>query len=404
MMSSLCCYHSLRIFAIALLGGAATSAPAVAQSGPKTGPESGAAPAGTAASGQGIQPGDTAETLDAQPDDKAPAAQPDDKASDALLGSDSGSAAGPDEKQASRPWAEGVSPAQRRKALSLRARGKRIAQEFYLTKAVDTYREALRHWNHPIFHYDLCRILDALDRPLEAYESLKQAMRYGPEPLGEDAATRKKRYERLLELGANLEARLVKIAIVSPASNLDISIDNRILNPGEDNTTVFLPGTHRVAAQKPGHRTLVETLDLPPGTSARFAVVPRQPVAWWKSWVVLGTGSAVALTGAGLFWYGSSERDALAKRIQDICEPGCRNPQEKDDIGRFRSDWQRVRWEQRIGLGASIVGGGVALAGAGLMLWNRQRNFQLRRVDDAPLAIVPAVSGDMTGVVGTLSF
>jgi hypothetical protein len=299
-------------------------------------------------------------------------------------------------------WARGVSPEARKKAMALRNQGKALAHEFQLTGAVKKYQEAVEHWNHPAFHYDLCRMFKALDRPVEAYESVKQALRHGPGPLANDEATRQKRYEEMLALRAELERRLVILEIKPHASDTDVSVDNHIVTPGDADAKVLKPGLHRMAAQGPGHRPLIASLHLAPGTNATIHLVGKHPFATWKPWTTLGLGSALTLAGAGLYWHSRNEHDVLERFVEKRCALGC----ESDDshAAEFDDDWRRVRWQNRIGLGGVIVGGTVLLTGTGLVLWNLQRNFEVIAVEDKPISITPVVSPTLTGVAATLQF
>jgi hypothetical protein len=309
------------------------------------------------------------------------------------------STAGPD---AAEWWARGVSPEAREKAIKLRNQGRALAQEFQLTGAVKKYREALEHWNHPIFHYDLCRILNALDRPLEAYASVKQALRHGAEPLGHDEATRQKRYQQMLAFKAELERRLVLVEIKPHGSKVDVSVDNHIVTPGEDDAKVLTPGRHRMAAQGPGHWPLIEDLHLAPGTTATIYLVGKQPIASWKPWLTLGVGGALTVASAGLYWHAIDEHHALERSVKTGCTPICTDT----DLSResLDGDWRRIRWQNRIGLGGLIAGGSVLLTGTGLVLWNQQRKFELVPIVEKPISITPVVSPALTGVVGTLRF
>jgi tetratricopeptide (TPR) repeat protein len=300
------------------------------------------------------------------------------------------------------PWARGVSPEARKKAVALRNQGKALAYEFQLTSAVRKYLEALEHWNHPAFHYDLCRMLKALDRPVEAYESVKQALRHGPGPLANDEATRQKRYEEMLALRVELERRLVILEIKSHASDTDVSVDNHIVTPGADGAKVLVPGVHRMAAQGPGHRPLIASLDLAPGTNATIHLVGKQPVATWKPWVTVWVGAGVTMAGASLYWHARNSHDALERIASARCAQGCGRG--KPEAAELEDDWRRVRWHNRIGLGGLIVGGTVLLTGSGLVLWNLQRDFEVIAVEDKPLSITPVVSPALTGVTATLEF
>src|ERR1700733_7519084 len=84
-------------------------------------------------------------------------------------GAGSGSDAGSGEKERpgtneslqnggdTRPWASGVSPSEQ--------------------------RDALKHWDHPAIHYNLALAQMELAQPIEAYDNLTTAIKYGDAPL-----------------------------------------------------------------------------------------------------------------------------------------------------------------------------------------------------------------------------
>jgi len=97
-----------------------------------------------------------------------------------------------------RPWADGVSQEEQDTALKLFQEGTALLKDAFFTKAVEKYREALSHWNHPAIHFNLAKALMNLDQPVEAFKSLDESMKFGGAPLDEDQIDQVKRYMKLL--------------------------------------------------------------------------------------------------------------------------------------------------------------------------------------------------------------
>ena len=82
-----------------------------------------------------------------------------------------------------RPWALGVSTADRKRALELFEAGNKALTASNYLEASKTYETALRSWNHPGIHYNQALALTNLDRPREVLEHLDAALIY-PQALG----------------------------------------------------------------------------------------------------------------------------------------------------------------------------------------------------------------------------
>ena len=287
-----------------------------------------------------------------------------------------------------------------RKALALVLEGNRLAEDLLLTDAIDKYREALTYHDHPIIHYNLARLLRALDRPLEAYDSVERALRPGPAALSDDPAHAQQVHAHLLGLRDELRARLAEVRLSSAEPDAEVSIGNRSVATRPARPEMVLPGAHRLAAQAPGHRPLLDTMALGPGASVHLHLTSRRAFTPWKPWALTGAAGAVALAGFGLYWHGRAEHEDLAGRIEALCVPSCM----KDNLAGFEDDWQRVRTFQRVGVGALITGGSAVLLGAGLVLWNQGRELRLVDADERPIAIMPVASPEMTGLVGATTF
>src|SRR6185312_11627208 len=77
-----------------------------------------------------------------------------------------------------------------------------------LANAVESYRQALTHWDHPAIHYDMALALQTLNRPLELREHLTAALRYDGRLLDEG------KRNRVQQLKTVVEQQLAKLEII----------------------------------------------------------------------------------------------------------------------------------------------------------------------------------------------
>ena len=351
-------------------------------------------------------PSDQATSSETGPGEAAPdATKPDEAASgDALPGAPPSGTASPDMGPSGQAAPDEGTPGQlmpenQRKALALLAEGKSLAEEFLLTDAIEKYRKALTYWDHPIIHYNLSLLLNALDRPLEAYRSVELALQPSPDGLADDPEQSQELHAHLLRLRDQLRTRLVTIQITSAEPNVEVSIGSRIIAKAPVRSEMVLPGTHRMAAQAPRHWPLLHAMALNSGDTVHLHLTSQRAFTPWKPWALTGAGSAVALAGFGLYWHGRNQRDTLAGQVEAQCKPSC----VEDMLPGFDRDWRRARRLQRVGVGALITGGSATLLGAGLVLWNQRRELRLTGNEQA-VSILPVASPEMTGVVGTTTF
>src|SRR5687768_16838564 len=87
------------------------------------------------------------------------------------------------------PWSQGVTAAQRETAQRLLEEGNDLFVENKHREALAKYEEAVASWDHPAIRFNMVRALIALDRPLEAYESVLKALAHGAAPLEPEVYT-----------------------------------------------------------------------------------------------------------------------------------------------------------------------------------------------------------------------
>lgn len=300
-----------------------------------------------------------------------------------------------------KPWAKGVSREQKATAQGLLAKGNALFVEKKHLEALSAYREALESWDHPAIRFNITRALINLDRPLEAYENIKLALRYGPTPIPRlyDEA---KNYERLLQ------RQIGGLTIRCKQTGVKVTVDGQQQFDCPTETTVkLLPGPHKVVAEKPGFLPFSKDLSLLAAVPERVditmitledASVTRRRWQRWKPWAVVGGGAAVAGLGVALEILARSTRDGYGDDLTELCsEVPCVESDLPDSVG---GAFTRAQVEHAFGISAIAIGGAAFLSGLALVYLNRPRTF-LSRDRDAPeppvTPVVPTVSADSVG-------
>lgn len=298
------------------------------------------------------------------------------------------STAGPAE-DVGRPWAAGITPEARETALaSFRAGNAHFADKEYAA-AVVSYREALTHWDHPAVHGNLAVALVHLDDPLEAYEQVRLALRYGAEPFEPNV------YEQLTTSQKLLEGQLATVEIVCDVDGAEVALDGAGVLGGKGAAlSMIRVGPHQVVASKPAHLTFTHRFNALPRQTVRIEVklVPLREAggyerrwASWKPWSAVGAGAALVLLAVPLELAAQNNIDGYEQEIARSCPHGCNSA---DLPPAVRDLATRGRWQSRVAVSALITGGVVAAAGAYLVYENRLRRVRLdesgRRVSAAP--------------------
>ena len=90
----------------------------------------------------------------------------------------------------------------------LRQGNSAFLKETDFSKAAALYRQSLELWDHPGTHYNLTLALMNLDKPVEAYPHIQEAVRHGEAPLGAEL------YKHAQFLKGVLEKHLARVVIV----------------------------------------------------------------------------------------------------------------------------------------------------------------------------------------------
>jgi hypothetical protein len=272
-----------------------------------------------------------------------------------------------------RPWAAGVSEAEQTTAYDLFGQGNDLLEKGLYAPALDLYRQAIGHWDHPTIRYNMAVALINLQRTLEAYDNLERSLRFGAAALEPDIHKQALAYQRLLG------GQIAELTIECTLAGARIALDgNELMTCPGRRTERLLAGGHRLVGEKSGYLTRRIELALSGGQRRKVAMdlmtleqstVSRRRWARWKPWAVIGGGTALGLAGLGFALQSratlSSYDDAVAVLCEDMpCDEAMLPPNVRDAYGRGKR-------QGKIGIGLLIAGGAVAGTGAVLLYLNR---------------------------------
>ena len=279
-----------------------------------------------------------------------------------------------------KPWAKDVPQAQQDSAFALYEEANKLFADGEYTRALEKYEAAIAQWDHPSIRYNLAVCLINLDRPVEAYQNLQSALRFGEAPLGAALYNEGLNYQKLLS------KQVAEIEITSKEEGARVSLDGKPLTlvDGRATTLVAVQDPHEVIASKPGYQTLRQPLDrLPPGKKTTIELkLQKLEGGRWKPWAVIAGGAVVAGAGGYVYGLARSDIDAYEKAIETTCP--CASPA---DLGADADLPDRARTKE-IAAYSMFALGGVTLA-TGVVLLVRGRGTT---------HVAPVVTRDSAGV------
>jgi hypothetical protein len=300
-------------------------------------------------------------------------------------------------------WNVGVDPDTRAAARAIFLEGNRLFKIPLFSQAVEKYGEALARWRHPAFSFNLALTLINLGRYLEARDQLVRAIAYGPAPLRAD------RFAEAQKQLVEVERHLGRLHVRCAVAGAEVALDGAKLFTGPGERTLWVvPQDHDLAAKKSAYRTqdahvhvaagAMETVELAP-----HPLIEDRPWAVWKPWAVVGAG--VAIAGGGGALHALSARGFSAFDAGFAALPcaamGCSGDQIAAGNPGLPGRLDRARLEQRLAVGAYLVGG-AALATGIYLVYRNQPHVVEQEGPEPPargVAVAPVVAPDLIGVL-----
>ena len=314
-------------------------------------------------------------------------------------------------KALDRPWAKGVPPERQEAALKHLQEGNNLLKDALFLAAARKYREALADWDHPGIHYNLALALLNLDQPVEVYENLESAVRFGPGPLEPDKLERAKSYLNLIEK----QVASIDVRCDHEGAEVELDGEHIFTAPGRYQKRVRA-GAHTVTASKPGFTTTARTETFTSGPTtvvdlklytAGDLIEYRRRWPMWRPISVVAAGTVILAAGL-VFTLEARSRfssyDAGASSTNCI-NGGCL-PSSAEGMNLTNLKQQGDRFNTLATISYAV--GGVALAtGVALLLVDRSVAYRIdpnggERRDTAALS--PFVAPGTAGLVASGRF
>lgn len=283
-----------------------------------------------------------------------------------------------------RPWAKGISSERQDAANRLFEQGNRFLKDSLFRQAVEKYEDALVQWDHPAIRYNMALALLSFEQPIEVHHHLKQALRYGEAPLGNDRFNHAKLFLRLVE------KQLSRVDIRCDVEGATVSFDGRVVfrAPGRFEALVR-SGSHVVVASKPGLITDQRAWVLGTGETIRYDLTPhaQQQSIWPTMDVVAGIAVPTLVLGGSIIGrvYGARAADAESSAYcqEHRCAPA--------EYRKIQAAWVSKSWST-----VGYVSAGVGVAGGLGYLLVR---VLLAKQESAPSSnLAPVIASEGTGI------
>jgi len=289
------------------------------------------------------------------------------------------------------PWAVGVSEPQKQKAHQLLEAGNALFLERKYSEALDKYREAIGVWDHPAIRFNIVRCLILLDKPVEAAENLKLALKYGAAPLEEQVYSEALGYEKLLA------KQIGEVVVSCDQGGVALVLDGQPLAtcPAKEARRVA-PGRHQVVGTKHGFvpRTIDVVVVGGETQQVPVSVVPLEKAAriehrWasWKPWLVFGGGLTLSAIGGLVELQAVTNMNAYDRAVNDNCSTSCA----PDDPRLPKSSKSNAELEDKLGISVISIGAAAAVVGGVMLYMNRARTVYPS--ERTQLGVVPAAGG-----------
>jgi hypothetical protein len=303
------------------------------------------------------------------------------------------------------PWSKGVSKANQTRAFQIFKDGNALFEESKYSDALVQYEKAIKLWDHPSIEYNLAICLFNIRQPLEAWDHLEKALKFGEAPLGKRVFGEAMTYQTLLE------SSLAQLYVTTDQEGVEIELDGRELMTGPGEKTVhLLAGSHQLVASLDGYKTDSRALDLPAGKMTKLEPIALEEDkvevrvkvkrenyerrwSWWVPWAVMGGSVAVALAGTGVYLDARSSVNDYDAQLAKMCPSGCR-PQ--DIPPALTQKEQSAETEGNIGIGLWSAAVVVGVSAGAMAIINRPKLVTERRPPS--VVVAPMLGRGLAGI------
>ncbi|WP_428264310.1 hypothetical protein [Haliangium sp.] len=304
------------------------------------------------------------------------------------------------------PWSKGVDADERDRAGDLFVDGNRLLKDRDFAAAVSKYEQALKLWDHPRIHYNRGLALMRLERTIDAYHAFTAAMRHGPEALDPE------KYEQAQSYHDLLGQQLATIEIVCDEPGAEVTLDGAVIftGPGRHDGLIKI-GEHRIIASKQDYVSAEQTKLLTAGeeVSVHLHLLPfdqvyetKTPPWYWRSWIMVGAGTAVAAAGGVLQWRASADYARYDSELEEICgDNNCPGITDPDVLAlRDRAQVEEIGSYVAYGVGAAAMATGLVLA------YVHRPKLVRRELDQAPasVSVGPLAAPNTAGLTALIRF
>ena len=278
-----------------------------------------------------------------------------------------------------RPWANGVTPEHMQTATKAFGDGNAQLNDGFFNKAVELYREALKSWDHPAIHYNLALALMNLDQPVEVFDELEQAIKFGPAPLEKDKFEHAKEYMKVVE------SSIAEVEVSCAKQGAKVSVDGKevFVAPGHYKARVRI-GKHTFVAEKQGYNAEIDAPFIGPGEHFRIDLklytheeLTRYRRRWdqtWMPYAVLGGGAVVGIVGGVFELSAKSSYDDYDKKVARCAADNPSMACEDSSLNSLKNSGDTKRTVGFVGYAMA----GAALAAGGVLLYlNREHAYQI---------------------------
>ncbi len=304
-----------------------------------------------------------------------------------------------------KPWADGVSEAEQKKAFKLFDEGNRLMEQQKWVDAEAKFEDAIQHWDHPNIEFNIAVCLMNTKHNLEAYDHIEKALEYGDAPLGTDL------YRQALTNKNSLEGFIATIVVKTTQDGVTVTLDGKQMMEGaaEKSQRVEV-GQHQIAVSMKGYETDLRNLSLkggervvqeitldPEKVKVKTEVVREgyeRRFPFWVPYAVGGGGILIGLIGGGVYYAGYRDMRNFDQAYAEKCPAGCTDAMIPASLKSERSHAQGVG---SIGDGLFVAGGIMVVAGAVLVVINRPTKKEESK-------ITPSVNATDTSVTMGISF